>query len=321
MSKSAIIIGGGFSQLEFIKYLKKKKYQTIVIDINPNAPAFHNADITINTSNLHCNKILTQLKEYKIDKNNLLLFNFCSGPAAKTFFKIQDYLTHSEKVSFDINNIVYKDKLRNFINKTIIDQPKYFIVNNVYDIPKLKLDGPYVVKPAYEKKGKSSIFLYNYPNDLDVILKSPLKNNKRILVEEFLDGRDIMSVGYVSKKKYKLITFLEEVNNFKSNQIHAIGLRFPKNLSEEIRLRIIKIVQNIIDKTNLNSCFFNVSFRVTNSYIKLIEIHTEIIGDKIFEVFIPKVYGLDKNKILLDIVVGKFNFLGYSHQSHVNIKF
>ncbi len=228
MKKKILILSGGISKerlisldtgLQVAKELIKNKYKVKISE----------PDISLSET----------IKKFKPD----IIFNALHGQFGEDGY-IQTILerfnipyTHSGVIASSI--AMDKEISKNIFIKNKINTPKFFTysynVNNSYLIKKInkKLSFPVVVKPLNE--GSSvNVYICNRKNLIKIL--NTLKNYKKVMIEEFIGGREIQVAIMGNKKlgaielkpKRKFYDYQAKYNTNAKTQ-HLIPVNLPKN--------------------------------------------------------------------------------------------
>ena len=149
------------------------------------------------------------------------------------------------------------------------------------------IDFPIIVKPSLSRVGKKGISIVNDKRDLQkgINLAKKYSDNNSLIIQEKIEGKDIVLLGAVKNNKFLDLTTIDEINLINNNIIGRFSYRNPsKNINLKIKNKIIKIANKIIKIFKLNNCPLNLSFRLgKKNKIYLIEINLEISGELIHE--------------------------------------
>lgn len=280
--KTLISLGAGFSQLSLIKKAKKK-FNLIIVDKNINSPAKKYASEFINESVEDSKKIIKKIKNLQISKKNIAgIINRCSGNSILTMTILQKYLLQDHSNLYFIKKLLDKNKFVSMCQKKKILIPATYNLNNL----KNKIKFPVIIKPSKASIGKTGIFIAKNLKELKkkLVLSRKFSQDKKVIIQKFINGKDIVVIGAVKKKKFYLLGVIDEINKIQNNSIKRHCFKYPsKNMNEVDRLKIINITKNIIKKLKIDNTPINLSFRINNKNIYLIEINLEISGELIHE--------------------------------------
>lgn len=280
--KTLINLGAGSSQLPLIQKAKKK-FDLIIVDKNINSPAKKYANKFINVSIEDTKKIIKKIKDHKINKKNIIgVINRCSGKSILTMTMLQKYLMKDHSDLNSIKKLLDKNKFVSICKKNKILIPTTYNLNNLKDETKF----PIIIKPSQASIGKTGIFIVRNLKELNkkLPLSRKFSQDKKVIIQKFINGKDIVVIGAVKKKKFFLLGVIDEINKVQNNSIKRHCFKYPsKNIKEANKSKIFDITKNIINKLKLNNVPLNLSFRINAEGIYLIEINLEISGELIHE--------------------------------------
>ena len=283
--ESLICLGGGISQIPLIK-AAKKKYQLIVVDRNKKCPGKKLAEIFFNISTSDENKIIQKLKELNISKNLIKgVINRSSGKAILTMAKIQKKLKLNGSNPEMVKKTLDKKKFIIHCLRNNILVPRVFTEKMRKPIPNINF--PVIVKPSVSKIGKRGISIVEKKENLHQAMNLSRKysENNSLIIQEKIDGRDIVLLGAVRNNKFLKLAIIDEINLVNNNIINRFCYQNPsENLNIKNKNQVIKIANKIIKVFKLNNCPLNLSFRINKKKRPyLIEINLEISGELIHE--------------------------------------
>mgnify|MGYP005637283627 CR=1 FL=1 len=308
--KSAIIcLAAGKSQEQIIIKAKSLGYIVVAVDKNPNAPSFRYVDIKICQSTYDADAIIKELESLKNKFRWIGVLNRSSGPPVITAAKICKHFNIPGVPIESAQVLVNKDKLRIACLEYDIPSPKY----RIYDTDKCDVvdsdELPVVVKPALSLIGKSGISVVRSKNELKPSIKYAIDNtiNKKIIVEEFLEGPDLSLVSFVEDGKLCSICLLDEINKEQEDGT-MVGIGFKTHSKDENDwiLQAHKISTEIISNFKIERSSFMVSFRANSSNVlKLMEVHLDLGGDLLIEEVYPSAFPFDFLELAVEMALGK----------------
>ena len=269
MKKKILIISGGISKerlisldtgLQVAKELIKNKYKVKISE----------PDISLSET----------IKKFKPD----IIFNALHGQFGEDGY-IQTILerfnipyTHSGVIASSI--AMDKEISKNIFIKNKINTPKFFTysynVNNSYLIKKInkKLSFPVVVKPLNE--GSSvNVYICNRKNLIKIL--NTLKNYKKVMIEEFIGGREIQvaimgnkKLGAIELKPKRKFYDYQAKYNPKAKTQHIIPVDLSKKKYNEIMNTALKI-HNLIGCRGVTRS----DFKYYRDKFYLLEINTQ----------------------------------------------
>jgi len=269
LKKKVLILSGGISKERLIsldtgeqvaKELKKNSYKVKICEPDNNLK-----------------------KKIKIFKPSVI-FNALHGQFGEDGY-IQTILesfkipyTHSGVIASSI--AMDKEISKKIFIKHNIKTPKYFTYSydlSIYDLIKKikkKLKFPVVVKPLNE--GSSvNVYICKEKNIRNIL--SSIKNYKKVIIEEFIGGREIQvaimgnkKLGAIELKPKRKFYDYEAKYNVKANTQHIIPVEMPLNKLQEVMAIAFKAHKAIGCKGVTRS-----DFKFLNGKFYLLEINTQ----------------------------------------------
>jgi len=305
-----ICLGAGSSQISVIAKAKSLGYTVVAIDQNREAHGFKHADFKIYQSTYDADIIIKELETLKDKFKWIGVLNRSSGPPVITAAKICKHFNLPGVPIDSARKLVNKDKMRTACRKQNIPSVKY----KIYDIDKcntIEIDKlPVVTKPALSLIGKSGVSVVRSKNKIKLSIKYAIKNtiNKKILIEEFLNGPDLSFISFVNQGQLFPICLLEEINiENKNGTLSPKGYKTHDSDTYNWMQQAHDIAKKIILKFNIERSPLAISLRPdAKNNLKLIEVHLDMGGDLLIEAFYPKALTFDYLKFAVDITTSNF---------------
>ena len=214
---------------------------------------------------------------------------------------------------------ISSDKLlmKNILSKKNINVPKYSEVKNIEDIlqfkSKIKSD-KIIIKPT-DSRGARGVLIIDNEMNLDLAINHSLNNseNKKIIVEEYIEGPQISSEGYVLNGIYhnagfsdRNYEFLEKFKPF----IIENGGTMPSKISNKLKKEICKQLQCASEAINLKNGPLKGDIVIdNNNKVYIIEIATRLSGGYFCTDMIPNSNGIDLVNITMKDCLGEKVFI------------
>lgn len=306
---AAICLAAGNSQIPVIKKAKSLGYKVIAIDQNKEAKGFSYADLKIYQSTYNAEEIIKKLEALKNKFKLMGILNRSSGPPVITAAKICKHFNLPGVPVEHARKLLNKDKMRIFCRKKNIPSPKYKIctVDKYKSISIKKF--PVVIKPALSLIGKSGVSIVRSKSEIKPAAKYAIKNtiNKKILIEEFINGPDLTFISFVNNGRLFPICLLEEINiENKEGRISGKGFKTHHSDNFNWMQQAQKIAKKIISKFKIKCSPLSISLRPDfKNNLKLIEVHLDIGGDSLIEGLFPKALSFDYMKFVVEVATSK----------------
>lgn len=300
-NKQIIVLGSGKNQIKHINLLKKNGFQIIVIDKYKKDFKQVNLHIKHSLYQQDIKKIKKKLTKLKI--NNIIYRS--SGPTIllahnlENFFKIERIDKHLAK------SIYSKSYFSTFLKKNNFPYLKQKTIKKFKNINFKKIK---VLKPDSSILGKKHVFINNSFNYNNYSKCKNNSHNKKVILSEYVQGRDINSFFIVNKKKKIFVRAnFEEVNSISNNTIKNSKILIPiKNINVNILEKINNIALKIIKKFIRYYGAISITSKLdSNNKIFPYEINIGLSGDNFADKYYPNVYKKNLYKSELKILLNK----------------
>lgn len=285
--KYFISIGAGNAQTPLIKEIKKVGYKAISTDLDNECKGKKISDIFLNISTYEAHKTIEELKNKKMNINGVL--TRATGEPTVTVAKIAKEFNLR---ALDIENATIfsnKSLLMKKLNSLNIPSPVTITVKN-NSIENIKINFPVFVKPAKTVASHTAMSLCNNNYELKKAIKDAVKvsETKEANIEEYLLGRDMVSIDFVYNKEILHIATIGELSSGEPN-FDGIGWYVASNDYEKLAKQTFQIMK---EKLNIQNGFLQTAMKINldKNIAKIYEVHAEIGGDKVNDVFIPYLY-------------------------------
>ena len=277
-----LIIGGGVDTLFLLQQVKLLGYKTLLVDKKSLAPAVKMADEFICLSAWDSGPILAKIKGKKI----IACLTRSSGLAVLCWAEVNKFLELPSPDSKSILNLSGKLLLHRLCLGLGISSPSTQTYKDWKNEKSVNL--PLVLKPEWEKEGKSGVILVQYTEDISSALEHVNKylSKGSVLVQEYLIGKDITILGVCIKNSYFPYALLEEKNSFNNKHVSHMG--FNEISSNPAAIKMIEVATLICKEEKLEFSPFNLSFRVVKNKPYLMECNLDFGGEGVLESLLYK---------------------------------
>ncbi|MBK8805554.1 MAG: ATP-grasp domain-containing protein [Bacteroidales bacterium] len=201
---------------------------------------------------------------------------------------------------------IYTNKIsfRKLCDELSIPVPKFVeatIENLSNELLRLKL--PIVVKPS-DSQGSRGIHKVLCLEDVESKINDAIKfsKNKKIIAEEYFEGREVVCEGFVHNGSYENIAFGDR-KYFKLNNLFIPSQTiFPSTISNSFKEEIISYEKKIAKKVNPNFGIIHSEYLINEntSEVRIVESALRGGGVYIASDIIPHSTGVDLSEVLLD---------------------
>ena len=180
--KTIMIIGAGNAQVPLIEAAKKKKYNTIVCDMDPDAPGVILADEFCNISTKDRNGLMKVACDKHVD-----------GIVANSEYAMCDVAYISSELGLvgnsedSIASLSTKSEFRKLQKSSEIFAPEYILCDSAEKVDMDKIKFPVIIKPD-ASSGSRSVAVATDADDAIIKLKTAMKTsrNGKAIIEEYI---------------------------------------------------------------------------------------------------------------------------------------
>ncbi len=295
-----ISIGAGFNQLPLINEAKNQGYLIIGVDQDTSAIGFSKIDIKIQESITNHIEIFKKIQELLLDGKIKGVLSRSYGDAIKTTAYLAEKLNIPYIPFSAIENLIDKYKMKKILKKNNILTPK-FTIFNLKNLKKYKF--PFVLKPV-TGHAKQSVQMIENDKKIKIYLKKTKKNFKKIIVENYIDGDEIIALGIIVNQKFHLIEITDKIV---SKLPYFVDF---KHTTPSIYLsmwdKISEIGQKISHSFNIINSPLLIEFRIDdNKNLYVLETAAEFGGEFLSDILIPQRTGYNIIKQTILAISGK----------------
>ncbi|NRD74823.1 hypothetical protein HQQ94_16675 [Shewanella sp. VB17] len=290
-------VGAGKNQLPLIKAIKKYGYKVISCDKNPEAEGKSISNIFLNISSHEPENIIIELGLLNVKPKAVLTRS--TGIPVVTCAIIADSFNLSALDIATSKLLIHKNKFTTNNNKLNIPSPKLFCKEHLQDI-----SFPVFIKPAYTVVSHAAMSVCHKFDDLAPAIASAkaVSTDGSVNIEEYLIGNDIASIDFVQNKKIQHLVSIGEISTG-APHFDGLGWYTLDRTTSDIASSSFATLKH---KLNLSHGFFQTAMKYNSieKTAKIYEIHAEIGGDLVNDVFIPHItngYDIFKNNISLSL--------------------
>lgn len=175
---------------------------------------------------------------------------------------------------------------------------------------------PYVIKPSVGAKSRA-VYIVNSKTDLSHAVKNisnhyskpkivRIIENNDILIEDYIDGKQIAPVSYVdSDGELHIIAGVDVVRGPDIGQKHIQNVyrSTPSQMTETQLAKVKWLLQKIVSLSGLKSTFLDPELYWVGDRLYLIEINCRLGGFR--NTLFKEAYGIDLDKAVVDLALGE----------------
>lgn len=293
------IIGGSSMQREFLRCVKRAGFITHIFDYDANCVCKNEADF------FHLISIDEKEAIFKL----ALEYNIAGiGTSASELANITSCYV-GEKLNLGTNsyqvalNTTDKSKMKEIFKHFNIPCASFVVAQDKKELERLDLKFPLVLKPSDRSAGRGVILVRDKNELLEHFEHSQnLAYNKKVLLEEVLEGRQFSVETISSHSKHCIITITEEYLR-NSNDFLETEQLVPARVSDEEKALIKKECQKVLDAFEIKFGAAHIELKLNENGVKFIEIASRMGGWR--NDLIHNAFGIDYNELLLLSILKK----------------
>lgn len=298
----ALVLAGGFPQIDLLIKLRKRKIYTVLVDYNERPIAYEFADAFYRISTLDYEAV----KELAVKEEVDFIITVCTDQALLTVAKVSEELGLPSYIDYQtalsVTNKVYMKKKLAMYN---VPTAKFEIIDSEDDKKSWTLSYPIIVKPV-DCNSSKGVKKVNTDQELSKAMLEALNYSRThsAIIEEFIEGRELSVDVWVSDgKSYVLdITESEKIKN--SNKFVIFRTWHNYCCSKVVLKKIEEIVQQIARAFNIVNAPMLVQLLCNGDDIYVVEFSART-GGGVKHISIKKQSGFDVIEATVDLVLGR----------------
>ena len=296
--KKIMVLGGGSSQINLIKECVSQGYNTILADINENAPGRVFATNFAKASTFDIDAVTQAAVKLGIDA---VLTAGTDQPvltAASVAEEMNLPRFLSRKTALSVTNKrIMKSLFRKHGMKT---SPFAMIQKGFSDNELSDLKPPFVIKP-FDSQGQRGVFKVDTVTEIRQLFDTTVSFSREemILIEEYYDSDEITVSGWVCNGSVYIFSVTDRVT---FNNYPTIGVcsahTFPSPYSSAYRDSIIETTVSVTDNFGIKNGPIYFQYLIGDRGLIINEIACRL-GGAYEDEFIPLLTGIDIRKLLI----------------------
>lgn len=301
--KNLLILGASSLQVSLIDKAKKLGFNTIALDLNPDAPGTSVADEFYPVSTIDSNKVLQVARE----KNIVGIVTTSDFPVRVVAFVSEALGLHG--VSARVAEICTNKSLqRELLKKESFLYPKFQLIKDQTELETvIGWDYPLIIKPV-DSSASRGVQKILSSSEVFEAYEQARENSKcgDVIIEEFIEGNEYSVETLIQNNEVNIIAITEKVTSgqndkFFVEEVHIV----PASLSKDQQVQIEKEITRFVSVLGLNNSAAHIEFKSNSRGIYIIEIAARLGGDFITSDLVPLATGVDMLKAIISISVGQ----------------
>lgn len=304
MKNKIAIIGGSYLQLPIVKKAMDMNIEVHCFAWQEGAVCADVADFFYPISIIEKEKILEKCQEIDIDG----ITTIASDTAVITVNYVASRMGLRSNPDEYTDITTNKFKMRQCFSENKVPSPKYTLVDEYgnYQIKDFRF--PLIVKPT-DRSGSRGVEKILDPVQLHNAIDRALKESfeHKAIIEEFVTGCEVSVESISYEGKHTILQITDKVTTgapfFVELEHHQ-----PSSLSDEIQLKIRKIVLHALDALHIQYGASHSELKIDeNGEIRVIEIGARMGGDFIGSDLVRLSTGYDFLKGVIEVALGSFH--------------
>ncbi len=298
----ALVLAGGFAQIELLKKLKNRGYTTVLADYNAEPVAKPYADIFYRESTLDVMKI----KEIAIAEKVDFLITVCTDQALMTVAQVSEELGLPCYIdSATAKNVTNKAYMKKVFESAGVPTSKCFIMESLDESLIKGMDYPLIVKPVDCNSSKGVKKVENI-EQLRVAFADAVNfsRSNTALVEEFVEGPEYSVDVYVEGGVAKVLSISNSEKIPEKDKFVIFRGAYPAVDVDLVIERIKEVAQKIADGFGLVDSPMLIQLIANENKMHVLEFSART-GGGVKYIMVKKASGFDVIDAVIDLTEGK----------------
>ena len=324
MKQKLAVIGGSYLQLPLVEKAKSMGIETHCFAWEQEAICKDIADYFYPISITEKELILNKCRKIGID-------GICSIASDLAVLTVNYVVSRMHLVgNDDRHSKIQTDKylMREQFHLHNCPSPQFFLIENndcsdiSQQITSKKIHFPLIVKPT-DRSGSRGI---EKVNDIGQLYRAVERANresfaKRVIVEEYIEGKEISVESISWKGRHYILQFTDKVT---TNEPYFVELEHhqPSALSDDLKSKISSLVTLALDSLHIANGASHSELRIApDGKIYFMEIGARMGGDFIGSDLVQLSTGYDFLRGVIEVALGTFNEPQLNEQHHSGVYF
>lgn len=301
--KKLMILGAGKNEVSAVVRAKERGIETIVVDMNPRAPALELADKAFIPKTTDTKEYVDFAIREKIDG----VMTVSAEALVRKISAIANAMGLpgiSEEMAFIVTD---KSAMRRVLHEKGIPSPRFISASTLDEAEKsiAQLSMPLVIKPV-DQAGSRGVFKITEKSELRhyfQISKNISKSGK-VIVEEYIEGIHSTIDSITVKGKTHILGISDKINILTPNII-IMDVAFPPAYSADMMRRVGKLVCDMFEKIGFSYGHSHTEVVVTADGPVVIEFAARSGGGLLPSDILPHLCGFDVIDKLISLALGE----------------
>lgn len=247
----AVVLGGTVPHKNLLAKLKERGYYTVLIDYFDNPPAAESADVHCVESAMDLDVVTNVAKE----NNAEVILSSCLDQQMNIAMRAAETLGLAHPFGAELTERVTNKRLmKRIMMEGGIPTSRYYIVDEFFDLSKLELTYPVIVKPV-DSCGSAGVVKLESSEKLKETVKTSMEwsRDHRAVVEEFVEGTELSVHCYVEAGKAKVLFTNCKIAKMEGKAYQQMLNLYMPQLDSGLQKELERVADLIVEKFELPS--------------------------------------------------------------------
>ena len=297
----ALVLAGGFPQIELIKQLKTRGIKVVLADYNDDPVAKKYADKYYQVSTLDVDGITSVACGEQVD----FLITVCTDQALLTVAKVSELLGLPCYIDYATAlNVTNKQYMKEVFVKDGIQTAKHVILTELEEATISAMSYPLIVKPVDCNSSKGVRRVENLKELKEAFTDAVnFSRTNTAIIEEYIEGSEITVDVYVEKGKANVLSISGSDKIAEKDKFVIFRTIQPAAINEGVRMQVELISQQIADAFGIVDSPMLIQMLTDGRKAYVIEFSART-GGGVKYLLIKHVSGFDVIKAVIDLTLG-----------------
>lgn len=300
--KKALVLAGGFPQIELINQLKAREYTVILADYNEAPVAKKFADVYYQASTLDVPAILEIARKERVD----FLITVCTDQALLTVAQVSELLGLPCYIDYQTAlNVTNKQYMKDVFFRNGIQTAQHVILGELDEAAIAHMNYPLIVKPV-DCNSSKGVRRAECLEELRGVFADAVRFSRTntAIIEEFIDGEEITVDVYVENGKASVLSISNSDKIAEKDKFVIFRTIQPAAVNDDIRTQVAHIAQQVADAFGIVDSPMLIQMLTDGRKAYVIEFSART-GGGVKYLLIRHVSGFDVVKAVIDLTEGK----------------
>ncbi len=297
----ALVLAGGFPQIDLIEKLKARGIRTLLADYYEQPVAKDYADEFYRVSTLDVGAIRELCVREKVD----FLITVCTDQALLTVAQVSEELGLPCYIDYQTaRNVTNKSYMKRVLMKHRIPTAKFMIAGDFSELRTEGWDYPLIVKPVDCNSSKGVVKVVNERELRDSFNAAvTMSRTNTAIVEEFIEGKELSVDAFVENRKACILDITTSEKLKLDDQFIISRTWHPADASDQVKAKVAQITQQIADAFQLGDTPMLIQILVKDNRLYVIEFSART-GGGVKHLSIKRRTGFDVISAVIDLTLG-----------------